>query len=69
MPDSDPLEFYRAIARFAAVALKPGGRVYFEINSRFPEEMRALLEAEGYSDIEIIRDYKGLYRYAVAVKS
>ena len=28
-----------------------------------------LLEAEGYSDIEIIRDYKGLYRYAVAVKS
>ena len=69
VPDSDPLEFYRAIARFAAVALKPGGRVYFEINSRFPEEMRALLEAEGYSDIEIIRDYKGLYRYAVAFKS
>ncbi len=69
VPDSDPLGFYRAIARFAAVALKPGGRVYFEINSRFPEEMRALLEAGGYSDIEIIRDYKGLYRYAVAVKS
>ena len=40
-----------------------------EINARFPEEMRALLEAEGYSDIEIIRDYKGLYRYAVAFKS
>lgn len=68
VPDSDPLEFYRAIARYARTALKHGGRLYFEINSRFPAEMRALLEAEGYTDIDITRDYRGLYRYATAVK-
>lgn len=66
--DSDPLEFYRAIARYARTALKHGGRLYFEINSRFPAEMRSLLEAEGYTDIDITRDYRGLYRYATAVK-
>ncbi|MDE6156867.1 MAG: peptide chain release factor N(5)-glutamine methyltransferase [Muribaculaceae bacterium] len=68
VPDSDPLVFYRAIARYAKKALRPGGRLYFEINSRFPQQMQQMLAAEGYSDIDITRDYRGLYRYAVAVR-
>lgn len=68
VPDSDPLRFYRAITRYAAKALRPGGRLYFEINSRFPEETRALLAAEGFVQIDILRDYKGNYRFARASK-
>lgn len=68
VPDSDPLRFYRAIGRYALTALAPGGRLYFEINSRFPEEMRNLLEDEGYTGIDILRDYRGNYRYARAIR-
>ena len=33
VPDSDPLLFYRAIARYASKALKPSGRLLFETNT------------------------------------
>lgn len=68
VPDSDPLLFYRAIARYARAALRPGGRLYFEINSRFPGQTRTLLAGEGFTDIDLQRDYRGLYRYASATQ-
>lgn len=68
VPDSDPLLFYRAIARYARVALRPGGRLYFEINSRFPGQTHTLLAGEGFTDIDLQRDYRGLYRYASATQ-
>ncbi|MBD5220631.1 MAG: peptide chain release factor N(5)-glutamine methyltransferase [Bacteroidales bacterium] len=64
VPDDDPLKFYRAICRYASRGLKPGGRLYFEINSRFPVEMRRLMEDEGFTDVDVTRDYKGNYRFA-----
>ena len=64
VPDDNPLKFYRAICRYASRGLKPGGRLYFEINSRFPEEMRRLMEDEGFTDVDVTRDYKGNYRFA-----
>ena len=64
VPDDDPLKFYRTICRYASRGLKPGGRLYFEINSRFPEEMRRLMENEGFTDVDVTRDYKGNYRFA-----
>lgn len=67
VPDNDPLLFYCAIARYARAALRPGGALYFEINSRFPEQMRRLLTDEGFADVSVSRDYRGLYRYARAV--
>lgn len=67
VPDDDPLLFYRAIARYARAALRPGGALYFEINSRFPEQMRKLLTDEGFADVSVSRDYRGLYRYARAI--
>ena len=66
VPDDDPLIFYRAIARYASEALAPGGRLFFEINERFPDEMRRLLESEGFVNVDITRDYKGKYRFASA---
>lgn len=66
VPDDDPLVFYKAIARYARKSLAAGGGLFFEINSRFPEEMRRLLEDEGFSDVDVTRDFKGNYRFATA---
>ena len=68
VPDCDPLRFYRAIAQYARLALADGGRIYFEINSRYPDEMRALLDEHGFVDSDIRRDMQGLYRFASATK-
>lgn len=68
VPDNDPLKFYRAIASYARIALRHGGRLYFEINSRFPDEMAGLLKTEGFTQVSVTRDYKGNYRYATATQ-
>lgn len=68
VPDDDPLLFYKAISGYARKALVPGGTIWFEINSRFPEEMRRLLDSCGFCDVRILRDYRGLYRYAAATQ-
>lgn len=58
--DSDPLIFYRAIARFAATHLKPKGRLYFEINQRFAEETVELLT--DFEHVRIMKDIHGANR-------
>jgi len=57
--DSDPLIFYRSIARFGNEKLRKGGSLYFEINAQYGNEVAGLLEEEGYTDIEIIKDIPG----------
>lgn len=59
VPDADPLLFYRAIAKYAAVALKPAGRIYLEINRRFGGETCRLLEENGFEQAQVIRDQFG----------
>lgn len=68
VPDSDPLLFYRAIVSYGLKAMNPGGRLYFEINPLFVEQLKSLLVSDGYDDVDIIRDYIGRYRYAIATK-
>lgn len=45
-PDSDPLVFYRAVARRASRLLRSGGLLAFEINEKLGAEMVAMLEAQ-----------------------
>jgi release factor glutamine methyltransferase len=68
VPDNDPLRFYRAIGDYGTKALKGGGRLYFEINPLYVEEMRAMLDAMGYKEIRVVRDLPGKERMMVAVK-
>lgn len=63
VPDDDPLLFYRAIARFAAKALKPGGELYFEINPLYAGEMQQMLSEEGFSHTEVRNDQFGKQRF------
>lgn len=66
VPDSDPLRFYRAIARYAAGALSRRGTLYFEINPLYAAELTRMLQLDGYSDISILPDINGLKRFAIA---
>lgn len=64
VPDSDPLEFYRSIGKYAMEALAPGGTLYFEINPLFVEQLKKMLSTQGWTDVEIIRDFTGRNRFA-----
>ena len=68
VPDNDPLLFYKAIAPYAAQSLEPGGRLYLEINQRFGNEVKRLLEDCGLDEVRIIEDSFGRVRFAAAVR-
>lgn len=59
VPDSDPLLFYRAIARYASKALKPRGRLLFETNTAYAHEVAQSMADEGFTAIEVRNDCFG----------
>lgn len=59
VPDNDPLLFYRAIARYASKALKPGGRLLFETNTAYAHEVAQTMADEGFTAIEVRNDCFG----------
>ena len=48
VPDSDALKFYRALAAFGMIWLKPGGKLYCEINESLGHDTARLFESMGY---------------------
>lgn len=70
VPDSDPLVFYTAIMRYGAEALRPGGRIYFEINPLFVDDLTAeSRHIFPQAQIDIVRDMYGRQRFAVIATS
>ena len=63
----DGLYFYRRICGEAKRFLSAGGRLMFEIGHDQGEEVSALLLGEGYTTIEVKKDYAGLDRMVFAV--
>jgi release factor glutamine methyltransferase len=57
--DKDPLVYYRKIARLANQQLTGNGRLYFEINEYLSDELKELLETEGFANIEVRKDIFG----------
>ena len=68
VPDSDPLLFYRTIAEKGLTLLKPGGKLYFEINRAHGKETVDMLAALGYTHIELRKDFAENDRMISAVK-
>lgn len=62
VPDEDPLLFYRRIAFLGKSVLAPGGKIFFEINERFGNEVVMMMTAMGYSDCLVINDLNGKNR-------
>ncbi len=69
VPDHDPLRFYRAIAEQGYVALRSGGRLFFEINQAYGNETRRMVEAVGYTAVEVHKDLFGRDRFLIATKA
>lgn len=63
VPDSDPLRFYHAIARYAMTALVGGGVLYFEINPLYAIRLREELQQQGWDDVVVEADMQGLNRF------
>jgi release factor glutamine methyltransferase len=68
VPDDDPLIFYRSLALLGRKNLTDGGKLYLEINERFPAEVTRLLQNTGYYGIEVRRDMNGKARMVRAFK-
>ncbi len=68
VPDDNPLIFYRAIATYSIKALRPGGRLYLEINPAYVSDLNGMLGRTGFDNITIDRDFNGFYRFATALK-
>ena len=63
VPDDDPLLFYRTIARYAAKVLNPNGRLFFEINPLYANDLLIMLSEEGFRNNEVRNDQFGKQRF------
>ncbi|MBX2947404.1 MAG: peptide chain release factor N(5)-glutamine methyltransferase [Cyclobacteriaceae bacterium] len=65
-PDHDPLIFYKAIAAQGKRALKPGGKVWVEINAQLGKNTAFVFEAEGYLNVTVVKDLNSKDRFITA---
>lgn len=68
VPENNPLLFYNRIAVKGLEWLAEGGKLYFEINRRFPVETVEMLETLGYRNVEAVKDCNDNFRFVKAVK-
>jgi release factor glutamine methyltransferase len=61
----DGLDVIRDIVPDAAIALRPGGRIFLEIGETQAVAVRSILEAEGFTNVAISQDLAGRDRIAV----
>lgn len=67
VPDTDPLRFYLALARYAvAGGVVKGGRIYFECNPLTVGHLADELTILGFTDVDIVRDSFGKRRFLTA---
>ena len=64
--DDDPLVFYKAIAHMALHKLSPKGKLFFEINAAFGNEMVRMLKFAGFSNVQLKNDLSGNARMVSA---
>lgn len=63
-----PLLFYEHISAFALKHLRPGGKLYFEINRNYGVEVCDLLRKKGFMDVQLHKDLQGADRMIQARK-
>ena len=58
----DGLDFYRAISEKWKDALRPGGRLYFEVGIGQADEVLRVMRSQGFGDIQIVKDLHDIPR-------
>ena len=66
--DDDPLLFYRHIMNYAAKALRPKGKLYFEINPIYADSIVEQLLTLGFIDVTKVNDQFDKIRFIKAIK-
>lgn len=62
--DNDtPLLFYKRITELASKFLNPNGRLYFEINEKFGNEVVTLLQSHSFFEVKLHQDLNGKDRF------
>lgn len=65
--NEDPLLFYRTITIFAKKQLKKGGKLFFETNEFNAKDVVKLLENNGFSEVELVKDMSGKERIVLGM--
>lgn len=65
VPDSDPLRFYRAVARWAQRFLRPGGAGIVEINEALGTETAAVFRDAGFKNVQNLSDFNEKTRFVL----
>lgn len=69
VPDDDPLVFYRAVTCYASETLAPDGKLYFEINPLYADDMVDMVKAAmPGADVELSLDAQGRERFLKAAR-
>lgn len=68
VPDSNPLEFYEAIALWAEAVLADGGAGFVEINEAFGPQTKGLFSGHGFANVELMNDFCGKNRFVRFMK-
>lgn len=68
VPDTDPLLFYRAIARYAMRSLKKGGWLLFECNTLYAHDTARMASDMGFATSVVEDDCFGKPRFVKAQK-
>lgn len=63
VPNDNPLIFYSRIIQQATWSLKPGGRLYFEVNEKFAHEVAREMEQKSYGNVRVTKDIHGKERF------
>lgn len=66
--EDDPLKFYKRICLVAHEILKPGGKLYFEINEAYKENTIKVMEESGFENVVVIDDLNSKPRTAYGNK-
>ena len=67
-PKDEPDLFYRRIGEYAIRSLKPGGRLYFELNPLTAQSVADYLQSLGFGEMEMRQDQFGKNRFLKAIK-
>ena len=59
----DPIRPYRRIEEIAGRGLRPGGRVYLELNPRYAEDVAAYYRSKGWNGVGVRLDSYGKKRF------
>jgi len=68
VPDENPLLFYKSLAGWGLNLLKPGGRLFLEINEALGSETAKILSDFGYTEITVSRDLNDRERMVAALR-